>query len=104
MIINLSNHEKHCSKLLKIIGDYWTLEIIMALRSGERRFCELERTLVNTNPVTLTSRLKKLHINGFIDRRKETIDKLSVVYSLNEKGRKLLPVINEIQKFADKYK
>jgi DNA-binding HxlR family transcriptional regulator len=101
MILNYN--EKHCSKLLKIIGDYWTLEIIIALKNGERRFCELERTLVNTNPVTLTNRLKKLLSNGFIDRRKETIDKLSVVYSLNEKGRKLLPVINEIQKFADRY-
>lgn len=92
--------EKHCEQLLRIIGDYWTLSIIMELKKGEKRFCELERAIGKINPVTLTERLKRLEKAKFIDREKELSDKLSVTYSLNRQGLKLIPIINEINSFA----
>jgi len=38
-----------------------------------------------------------------IKRQEETLDKLSVVYSLTDKGRGILPILREIQVFADKF-
>ena len=93
-----------CSvKELKMLGDYWTLEIIQALSVGEKRFSRLERGLPNINPTTLTNRLKKLESQKIVRRKKETLDKLSVVYYLTEKGQGILPVLQQIKIFADTY-
>lgn len=94
------NKKDHCDHLLKVIGDYWTLSIVMELRRGEARFCELQRAVGNLNPVTLTNRLKKLEEAGFVKRRTESVDKLSVTYKLSKSGKGLLPILNEIQAFA----
>lgn len=96
-----NNHLK-CNQILKTIGDYWTLMIIMELAKGECRFCKLQRAVGNINPVTLTNRLKKLNNTKFINRKEESIDKLSVIYILSKKGKKLLPVLDEIQKFSSR--
>lgn len=88
---------------LKILGDYWTLHIIQALSYHEKRFCELQRDLSFVSPTTLTSRLKKLTKLGLVNKKKETIDKLSVIYFLTEKGRGVLPILREIKKFAQKF-
>ncbi len=88
---------------LKIFGDAWTLFIINSLQSGEKRFCELQRFLGNINPVTLSSRLKKLEKLKFIERKEETIDKLSVTYNLTAKGAGMIPIIKHIEEYAGKY-
>lgn len=87
---------------MKLLGDYWTLRIIDALKLGEVRFCELQRSLDNLNPVTLTSRLKKLEEARLITRSEETVDKISVCYSLTLLGEEVLPVIEALDKFSEK--
>ena len=93
---------QHCEHLLRTIGDFWTLSIVMELKKGKMRFCELERAISKINPVTLTDRLKKLEKARFINREKELSDKLSVTYSLNKNGLGLIPIINEINSYAAK--
>ncbi len=88
------------SESLKILGDFWTLQIIEALSFGCKRFSELQRTLEKNNPVTLTSRLKLLEKEGFIARAEETVDKLSVVYTLSDKGKGVLPILDQIRIFS----
>lgn len=87
----------------EIFGDVWTLFIVRSLADGEKRFCEIQRKVGGVNPVTLTSRLKKLEKMGFIERKKELIDKLSVSYSLTKKGEGMLPVLQAIETYAKKY-
>ena len=97
-------HKKYCSSAnLKMLGDYWTLSIVQVLQSGEKRFCEIERALMGINPTTLTNRLKKLERTAMIKRREETVDKLSVTYTLTDKGRAVLPIIREMAVFASQY-
>lgn len=88
---------------LKIFGDAWTLFIIKSLAEGQKRFCEIQRSVESINPVTLTTRLKKLERCGFIERKKELVDKLSVSYDLTKKGRGMLPILREIELYARKY-
>jgi len=90
-------------KALEIFGDFQTLSIIDTLAIGEMRYCELQRALGNMNPVTLARRLKKLEDEGIIERRKETVDKLSVAYRLKAKGEEMLPVLRSIKDFAEKH-
>lgn len=101
----MSTSNKHIcpTKSLKILGDFWTLEIIQTLFSGEKRFAEIEKTIKGVNPATLSSRLKKLERFGLILRKKEIENKLSVSYSLTKKGLGIIPIMDEIQKFSKKY-
>jgi len=98
-----SSSKDACTELLKVIGDFWTLAIIRVLRGQELRFCEIERALEGSNPVTLTSRLKKLEETGFINRIEESRDKLSVSYSLTKKGEGMLPVLKNMEEFASEF-
>lgn len=90
-------------RALEIFGDYQTLSIVDTLAIGEMRYCELQRALGNMNPVTLARRLKKLEDDGIIERREETVDKLSVTYRLKAKGEHMLPVLRSIKEFAEKH-
>jgi DNA-binding HxlR family transcriptional regulator len=67
------------------------------------RFNELQRAINGLNPATLTSRLKKLEKDDLVMRKKETLDKISVVYRLTEKGMAIVPVIKAIGEFAEKF-
>ena len=93
--------EKRCDKVLKAIGDYWTLSIIGSLGQGERRFCEIERAVVGINPVTLTARLKKMEKMGLIERRQESVAKIPVIYGLTPEGVELVPITASIRAFAE---
>lgn len=99
-----------CNKLtekmnyaIELLGDSWTLAIIGSLVQSEQRFCELQRSLDGVNPVTLTQRLKKLEKEKIIDRAEETVDKISVVYALTKKGRAIVPIIEQLGKYANKF-
>ena len=96
-----SNDEIKCTKNLKMFGDFWTLWIIEELSKEEFRYCGLQRALQNVNPVTLTNRLQKLEQAGIIKRKEDTIDKVSVTYSLTPHGKTTLPIIKAINKFKN---
>lgn len=96
-------HDLCPTKSLKLLGDFWSLSIIQILSLNEKRFTELQKEIKNINPTTLSSRLKKLEKEKLILRKEETLNKLSVSYSLTAKGQDLLPVFKEIQKFSNKY-
>lgn len=87
----------------KLLGDAWSLLIIRNLSDGSQRFCGLQRKLDNVNPVTLTSRLKKLEKIGLIHRETETIDRNSVCYSLSKQGKELMPILMSLESYAKKY-
>lgn len=86
-----------------MLGDEHILCIIGNLKDGGLRFNELQRSLNGINPTTLTARLTKLEQDGVVSKKKETLDKLSVVYELTEKGRGIIPIVDEFAIFADKF-
>jgi DNA-binding HxlR family transcriptional regulator len=87
----------------RIVGDVWNLSIVRVLSETTQRFNELQRSLGNISPTTLTDRLKKLENYGLITQEKQTVDQLSVIYSLTEKGKKLLPILEAIESFSKKF-
>lgn len=88
---------------IKIFGDAWSLSIVRVLSETTQRFNELQRNLGNVSPTTLADRLKKLENYGLIVQEKQTVDQLSVIYSLTEKGKKMLPVLHAIESFSKKF-
>jgi len=98
-----NSHKEQCDPwLLRLIGDYVTLRVIDVLRTQELRFTELQRRIVDTNPVVLTDRLKRLESAGLIERREATLDRHSVTYRLTTQGSDFLPVLRAIESIASK--
>lgn len=85
---------------LKLVADEYVLHIVSQLSTKGMRFNELQRSVADICPATLTDRLKKLESEQIVTRQEETVDKVSVVYELTEKGKGILPIIKAIHKFA----
>lgn len=98
-----TSEDESFSQGLKVFGDTWTLSIVYVLAEATQRFNELQRSLGNISPTTLTDRLKRLEGYGLVTQEKQTIDQLSVIYSLTDKGKKMLPVLEAIESFSKKF-
>ena len=78
----------------------WTILVIRDLASGCSRFCELERSLSGISPRTLSLRLRALEEHGIVDRRTYPEVPPRVEYELTEKGRGLLPLIEDMRTYG----
>ena len=83
-----------------IISNKWTPLIIRDLEQGERRFSELQRSLLGISPKTLSERLKYLESERIIQRACYAEVPPRVEYTLTEKGRALLPIIACMQTYG----
>lgn len=100
---NSKQHDDLMHQAFKIFGDAWNLSIVRVLSETTQRFNELQRNLGGISPTTLTDRLKKLESYGLIVQERQTVDQLSVIYSLTEKGKKMLPILQAIESFSKKF-
>lgn len=86
-----------------LVGDTWTLLIVRDLMSGCKRFGELAESLHGISPRTLSQRLKRLETAGVITRRAFAEIPPRVEYALTEKGRALIPIIEAMRTFGERY-
>src|SRR4051794_41623513 len=84
----------------EIISGKWTLLVIRDLADGRQRFCELERSLEGISPRTLSLRLRALEEHGIVERRTFPEVPPRVEYSLTEKGRALVPIIDDMRSYG----
>jgi DNA-binding HxlR family transcriptional regulator len=78
----------------------WTILVIRDLAEGCSRFCELERSLAGISPRTLSLRLRALEEEGIVERRTYPEVPPRVEYELTEKGRALLPLIDDMRAYG----
>jgi DNA-binding HxlR family transcriptional regulator len=78
----------------------WTLLVIRDLAAGRSRFCELERSLAGISPRTLSLRLRALEEQGIVERNTYPEVPPRVEYELTEKGRALLPLIEDMREYG----
>jgi DNA-binding HxlR family transcriptional regulator len=78
---------------MDIIGGKWKPSILYRLSAGTKRFGELQRLLKNITQRTLTQQLRDLERDGMISRHVFAEVPPRVEYSLTERGRSLLPVL-----------
>jgi DNA-binding HxlR family transcriptional regulator len=89
-----------CMQVLAVIGDLWTLAIVMTLQRSPLRFNALQRAIPKANAVTLTSRLKRLEAAGIVSRAAAAAGQQPTVYALTEFGTKLLPIVDAVRAVA----
>ena len=86
-----------------IVCAKWTLLIVRDLSEGRSRFCELERSLSGISPRTLSLRLRELEHEGVVERQTFPEVPPRVEYALTEKGRALLPLIEDMRSFGEQW-
>jgi DNA-binding HxlR family transcriptional regulator len=91
------------ARTAQLIGNKWTPLIVRDLAAGQRRFSELERSLIGISPKTLSERLKRLEEAAVVDRQCFAEVPPRVEYSLTEKGFALLPVIDQMRSFGTRW-
>ena len=85
-----------------ILGDKWTPRLLRYFVNQETvRFCQLQDLAGDINPRTLSARLVKLEEEGIIV--KQPLVSSRCEYKLTEKGRDLLPVLEQMHHWSEKY-
>ncbi|BBF42675.1 transcriptional regulator, HxlR family [Lachnospiraceae bacterium KM106-2] len=87
--------------MLSIIGGKWKQPIICILASEPSlRNSTIKRRLPGITNMMLSQSLKELEREGIIHRKQFNEVPPHVEYSLTEKGKTLLPILHEMQKWA----
>jgi DNA-binding HxlR family transcriptional regulator len=86
-----------------IVCAKWTLLLVRDLAEGRSRFCELERSLTGISPRTLSLRLRALELEGIVERHTFPEVPPRVEYALTEKGRALLPIIDAMRAYGERW-
>ncbi len=86
-----------------IVCAKWTLLLVRDLSEGNTRFCELERSLVGISPRTLSLRLRALEDEGIVARQTFPEVPPRVEYALTDKGRALLPIIEGMREYGNRW-
>ena len=89
--------------VLDFISEPWTLAVIHQLTIGPRRTVELYSSFAGLSTKTLGARLKKLERGGIVARRSFSETPPRVEYSLTEKGRALVRVLDAITEVAEEW-
>src|SRR5881398_3867156 len=98
-----SNDTCPVCRTAEIVCGKWTLLVVRDLSEGRSRFCELERSLQGISPRTLSLRLRALEEEGVVER--DTFPEVPprVEYSLTEKGRALVPIIDSMRTYGNEW-
>lgn len=89
---------------LYVIGGKWKLRIIVALKEGNRRFNELQRTIDGISAKVLSKELKDLELNGFIRRKVFTGTPVIVEYELAGYSETLNEVLDALSTWGAMHK
>jgi DNA-binding HxlR family transcriptional regulator len=87
----------------EIVCGKWTLLVIRDLADGCTRFCELERSLRGISPRTLSLRLRALEEEGIVERSTYPEVPPRVEYALTEKGRALIPIVEDMRTYGERW-
>jgi DNA-binding HxlR family transcriptional regulator len=89
---------------LYVIGGKWKLRIIVALKEGNNRFNELQRTIDGISAKVLSAELKDLELNGFIRRKVFTTSPVVVEYELTGYSETLDEVLHSLSTWGAMHK
>lgn len=101
----MEKNEKNISvcpvgEALKVIKGKWSLQITYEIGLGKKRFGELKRGIPDISEKMLIQELKRMASVDIIHRKAYPEIPPRVEYSLTEKGKKILPIVKEIESFG----
>ena len=81
---------------LALVGDTWSVVVIMALGEGPRRYGEVLERIGGISKKMLTQTLRRLERNGLVDRDRAD-------YRLTALGSSLLDVVGALARWAEEH-
>lgn len=87
---------------LDILGDRWSLVIVRDMMIGKKRFAEFLDSPEAITTSVLSDRLAGLETAGLVERKPYQERPTRYEYLLTDKGRALLPVLQEICRWGNK--
>ncbi|RTL13478.1 MAG: transcriptional regulator [Neisseriaceae bacterium] len=98
-------HDGNCpvGVLLRILGGKWKLSILCDLLDGTKRFSELRRLNSGITQRMLTNQLRELETDLVISRKVYAEVPPKVEYSLTEIGKKLEPILQQLEEWGQTY-
>ena len=99
-----STYGQYCPVALasEILGERWTILIILALCDGCSRFNRLQRALPRISASTLAQRLRSLEESRIISK-KESVDGGTFDYQLTDSGEELVPIVMDIGHWGQRW-
>ena len=98
-----SNSTCPVCRTAEVVCGKWTLLVDPRPGRGQRRFCELERSLEGISPRTLSLRLRALEEEGIVARHTYPEVPPRVEYALTEKGEALVPLIEDMRRYGTRW-
>lgn len=85
---------------MRRIGGLWKMPILWRLRDRPRRYSEIKKSLAHISDKVLSSQLKELERDGFIEREVFAEVPARTEYSMTERGRRTLPLIENVRRYG----
>jgi DNA-binding HxlR family transcriptional regulator len=94
---------RRVTPVLNRVGDKWSMQIVMALGFGPRRFSELKREIDGISQRMLTLSLRGLERDGLISRHVTPTIPPRVDYELTELGMSLRDPVRALGRWASEH-
>jgi DNA-binding HxlR family transcriptional regulator len=91
---------RQVGEILTRVGDKWTMQVVVVLRDGPRRFNDLKRQVDGISQQMLTRTLKILERDGMIERTVRGTSPPQVDYALTALGRSLAEPVRQLAQWA----
>ena len=88
---------------LELIGDRWTMLVLRDLLIGKKRFSEFLSSPEGISTNILTDRLAMMEKSGLIEAIPYSQRPKRFEYSLTDKGEGLLPVLQELCRWGNRF-
>lgn len=86
-----------------VLSGRWKYFILWYLKDETRRYSDIKKFLGGLSQGSLTKQLKELERDGVIRREVYPEVPPRVEYSLTDKGKNLLPILEKMEDFGRKY-
>jgi len=87
---------------LHFIGGTWKMPILWRLNKATMRYSELKKSLTHITHKMLSSQLKELEEHGLISRKVYPVVPPKVEYTITQKGKETIPVIEVFRDYGMK--
>ena len=86
---------------MSIIGGKWTPIILFLISKGANRFGVLQKGIDGISKQMLTRQLRELEEDGILIRKVFPVIPPKVEYSISEKGKTLIPIIDSMKSWGE---
>lgn len=96
----------YCPKFqhtVELIGRRWSGAIVRSLLAGSHRFGDILQHVPGLSDRLLSERLRELEAEGIVERHVYPEVPVRIDYTLSEKGRELLDIVNAIDTWAERW-